>query len=234
MTDHPPLHHFFHCFASGDWAQPVTEHFEALTRYGLLNDLATIHVGYVGTPDQIAAARCTVEHYAPTIDTVAESPSGWEQETLDPLYRFVQDHDGLVSYAHTKGASRRNPIDTPWRRMMTYHCFVDWQHPVAALEQGKAIAGCYWLRGSTPLGSRVRWRNGVPVVTEPQPGGIFGGNFWWTHAELLRRNVPPDGSSRHAAEHWLGQLSDEITLDDEAICNMRSFPIGESPPDWWS
>jgi hypothetical protein len=41
---------------------------------------------------------------------------------------------------------------------------------------------------------------------------MFGGNYWWTSAELLARNVPPSHESRMHAEHWIGQLSEVTPL----------------------
>jgi hypothetical protein len=217
------LHVFFHIYADGDWAQPVTEWCEALVCHGLAYAVDTAHVGYVGNPANIAAAQCTVNHYLPGHDVIAESPTGWEQETLGPLHQFVQDHDGYVSYAHTKGASRSNPIDTPWRRSMIYHNIVNWRTAVEALERGCAIAGCHWIE------SHVAGPNAVAGFGN---GGMFAGNFWWTRCELLRRNVRPARNSRFEAEHWLGQLSEVMPITPETICDLNPGPIGSGAPDW--
>lgn len=218
------LHHFFHCFAAGNWEQPVTEHCRALTEFGLYDELDTLMVGFVGSPDQIKAARCTLDVLVPKYQVCAEAETGWEQVTLDLLYQFVLDHEGLVSYGHTKGASRNNAIDATWRRSMTYHCFVDWQRPVAALEAGKSIVGCHWIEGGP---------SSVPGFGH---GGMMGGNFWWTHADLLRRNVPPSHESRHAAEHWLGQLSEVTPLTAATIGDLNPGVIGDldNLPEWWT
>lgn len=222
------MHHFYHVYAAGNWQQPLIEHCHALTEYGLYNELDTFMVGFVGNDEQVKEARCVLDELTPNYQVCAIADEGWEQVTLNPLYEFVQNHAGPVSYAHTKGSSRNDPIDIPWRRMMEYHCFVDWRTPVAVVESGDAIAGCYWLPGATPTGEGVRWVNGVPSGGIG-PGGIFGGNFWWTTCELLRRNLPPDCSSRHAAEHWLGQL---IPLAGAKVYSMKDFPIGDQPPAW--
>lgn len=214
------LTHFYHVYAAGNWAQPVTEHCKALVDYGLYDELDTFMVGFVGTDEQIAAVRCTLDVLTPNYQVAATASEGWEQVTLNALYDFVQDHDGPVSYAHTKGASRNNAVDLPWRRTMEYHNIVNWQKPVAALEAGAKIAGCYWVQGAP----------------SSRPGfghsGMMGGNYWWTTGELLRINVAPDNSCRHAAEHWLGQLSEVTPLTDDTICNMVALPIGDPPPPW--
>ncbi len=203
----PPLHHFYHCFADGDWLEPVTDHFEALTRFGLAAELASCHVGFVGSAKNIAAAKRVIRPYVPGYLTCAKARKGFEQVTLDSLYAWVQDHDGLVSYAHTKGAANYAAVNTLWRRSMEYHNFVEWRRPVEALTTGgKSIAGCHWMSSGA--------------------GGMFGGNYWWTRCELLRQNVPPDHSSRHAAEHWLGQLSDVMPINPETIEDLNPKPIG--------
>lgn len=212
--------HAYHVYAAGNWAQPVTEHCRALVDYGLYDELDTFMVGFVGTDEQIASARSTLDALTPNYQVAGTAATGWEQVTLNPLYEFVQDHDGPVSYAHTKGASRRDPVDLPWRRMMEYHNFVTWWRPVAALAAGAAIAGCYWVQGGP---------SSKPGFGH---GGMFGGNYWWTTTELLRRNAPPGMESRFAAEHWLGQLSEVTPLTDETICNLVSLPIGDHPPPW--
>lgn len=229
------LHHFYHVYAAGNWAQPVTEHCKALTEYGLYDELDTFMVGFVGTDEQVAAVRSTLDVLVPKYGVCGIAVDGWEQVTLNPLYEFVQSHDGPISYAHTKGSSRNDPIDRPWRRMMTYHNFVDWRTPVAAVQSGDVIAGCYWIAGATPTGGGVRWtrgdKPGMSAIPSGGigPGGIFGGNFWWTTCELLRDNVAPDNDSRHAAEHWLGQL---LPLTGATTYCMRDWPIGDDPPPW--
>lgn len=212
--------HAYHVFAAGNWARPVTEHCKALVDYGLYDVLDTFMVGFVGTDAEIAAVRCTLDVLTPNYQVAATASEGWEQVTLNALYDFAQDHDGIVSYSHTKGASRNNPVDLPWRRMMEYHNIVNWQKPVAALEAGASIAGCYWVQGGPS--SRPGFGH----------GGMFGGNYWTTTCELLRQNVAPDNGCRHAAEHWLGQLSEVTPLVDDTIYNMVALPIGDPPPAW--
>lgn len=216
------IHHFYHCFAAGNWAQAVTEHCDALTRFGLYDVLDTLQVGFVGTDAEIDAVRSTLDVLVPRWQECGRAEAGWEQVTLEPLHAFVQDHDGLVSYGHTKGASRSNPIDQPWRRAMIYHNFVDWRRPVVALMLGKSIAGCHWHKG------------GPSSIPGFGTGGMYGGNFWWTRAELLRQNVPPGRESRFAAEHWLGQLSEVMPITSETIEDLHPGMIDDlaSVPAW--
>lgn len=223
MTDHPPLAHFFHCFADGAWQAPVTEHCAALARFGLLEALdGRWFVGFVGSPDNIAAARCTLDALAPGYTVVAESPVGWEQETLIPAWKWCRRRraEHLVCYTHTKGASRNDPIDQPWRRAMEYHAVVEWRRPVEGLMNGANIAGSHWIAG------------GPSSVEGYGTGGMFGGNFWWTKASLLRRNPCPDNVSRYHAEHWLGQLSEVVPITAETILDLNPTSIGTGAPEW--
>lgn len=214
--------HFYHIYADGNWAPMVHEHATALTRYGLLDALDCFGVGLVGTPENRAIVRATLDDLVPGYEVVAEEPWGWEQETLDPLWDWCQGNDGFVGYGHTKGASRNDPIDLVWRRGMTYHCFVNWQHVVNCLEGGASIVGCHWHRGG-------------PSSRGPDYGygGMFGGNFWWTKAELLRKSPRPGRDSRHYAEHWLGQLS-EVTplMEGSTLIDLNPSAIGTGTPEW--
>lgn len=221
----PQIHAFFHCYAAGNWQQPTTDFFEALTRYGLADHLASMHVGYVGSAEQVAAAHCTVDHYVPGYHRAAEVASGWEQTTLTPMWEFAQDHDGYIVYGHTKGASRNDPIDGPWRRAMIYHNIVDWRRPLIALMFGKCVAGCHWHESQTPS------PKAIPGYGN---GGMYGGNFFWTHCELLRQNVPPSSASRMHAEHWLGQLSEVMPITGETIADLHPGMIHDlgSVPNW--
>lgn len=221
MIHPPPLHAWFHCYATGNWQQPVTDYCDALTRFGLYDELASHHVGFVGRPDEIAAARASLDVLVLGYEVCAESPEGWEQETLEPMWKFCHDHDGLVLYTHTKGASRADPVDQPWRRSMLYHNVVNWQEPVTALtEGGKSIAGCHWYCG------------GPSSIPGYGTGGMFGGNFWWTRCDLLRQNVPPDNSARGCAEHWIGQLSEVMPLTPDTIHDLNPGEVGSFHDQW--
>lgn len=214
------LWHFYHCYAAGHWQEMVTEHCEALTKYGLYDELDGLFVGFVGSDEQIDAVRSTLDVLVPKWREVARAEQGWEQVTLDALYTFVQDHDGYVSYAHTKGASRIDSVDRDWRRCMEFYNIVQWCHAVKALENGKTIAGCHWIEGQ------------LETVPGFGHGGMFGGNYWWTKAELLRQNCPPSHASRMHAEHWLGQLSEVMPITPDTIEVLCPTVIYTPSPDW--
>lgn len=210
------LHHFYHVYADGAWYDPLVEHIDALTRFGLYDALNTLHFGIVGRSDAISDVKRIIAERIACFEVCAEVPTGWEQETLEPLWKFTQSNDGLVSYAHTKGASRSNPIDHPWRRSMEFFNFVHWQRPVEALTNGYLVAGCHWFYGGLDQN---------PVYGT---GGMFGGTFWWTHCHLLRQNAAPGRASRYEAEHWIGQITEHTPLLPELICDMNPGAIETS------
>lgn len=188
----PPLHHFYHIYADGQWETPVSQHIVALRRTNLEGNLASINIGFVGSPENILAAKTHLDQNGLSYNVIAEEPTGWEQVTLTPLYEFIQSADGFVSYAHTKGAAHPNPVNTPWRLHMEYHNFVQWQTPVNALLAGYLMAGCIWLTVETAK--------------------FYGGTFWWARIDALKDNCPPTYFTRHDAEHWIGLLHDKHPL----------------------
>lgn len=221
------LHHFYHVYADGNWEQPVEEHLAALRAGGLADELTTFRVGLVGSAINMAKAISYLSRSGIKYQVDGLEESGFEQVTLDRLYEFSKTHDGAVLYAHTKGASRNDPIDVPWRRSMTQLCVVDWQVPIAGLEADYLIAGCHWIRGNPDIERlSAAWRNrqlnppGLDGV-----GGMFGGNFWWTKLEYVRQLPEPDHVHRHAAEHWLGQLSEVMPLNVDTILDLNPRPI---------
>lgn len=201
----PPLHHFYHIYADGKWQTPVSNHISALRQTKLEENLSSINIGFVGSPENISEAKEFLNQNNLDYVVVAEEPSGWEQVTLIPLHDFIQSHDGLVSYAHTKGAAHENPINDPWRLHMEYHNFVNWQLPVNALISGKLIAGCHWFE----------------TYQAQSPAPFYGGTFWWARIDALRQNEPPSCLARHDAEYWIGMLYKKFQLiKNETILDM--------------
>lgn len=218
MTD---LHHFYHIFADGDWGVPVKEHVQALQR-GLAEKLDSFQIGIVGCPDNRERVKTYLRTMGIPYTICNEADHGWEQVTLDKLWEFAQDHDGYVSYAHTKGAANYADINNSWRRSMEWHNIINWFEAVSLLDGGKTIVGCHWIKG------------GPAENPAFGTGGMFGGNYWWTNLSLVRQNVPPNHASRFHAEHWLGQLSECMPITDETIGDMNAMPISFSylHSDW--
>lgn len=180
----PDIAHWFHCYGDGDWRQPVADHLDALERSGLGAELATFHVGIVGAATEVVEALSGWD-----VDEFHIADTGWEQVTLNPMYEWAQKNDGLICYTHTKGAGNFDPINNAWRRDMEFHNVMEWRRIVDAFEAGALVAGAHWM-------------------TDPASdhAGMFGGNFWWTRADLLRRGCRPGNDYRHRAEEWLGDL----------------------------
>jgi hypothetical protein len=152
-------------------------------------------VGLVGDDRDRDAARqritmlCTSWDLPQPVNWV-EADDGWEQVTLDQVYKDVQEIPGeyAVLYAHTKGAHGDTDGNAAWRRSMTRHVVHGWEECVAHLDTVQAV-GCHWISNDH--------------VPENPP--FFGGNFWWARASYLRTLPPPDNESRWHAELWVGQ-----------------------------
>lgn len=211
-----PLHHFYHVYADGDWSEALSDHLAALNYGGLLEQLETFGVGVVGSEENIANVKRWLDERGVKHIIVAESPTGWEQETLIPLHEFTRSNTGYVSYAHTKGAAHYASVNNAWRRSMEWYNFCDWTKAVKVLDVGVKIVGCHWIAGGpaeNPL-----WGT----------GGMFGGNFWWSSCEVLRQAPDIETNSRHAAEHWIGRLSEVMDISPNPyIHDLNPKPIVE-------
>lgn len=198
MTD---LHAWFHIYADGQWKEPTADYFDALIRFGLYENLTSLNIGFMGCRDNIERCETYLRTLPITYNVVARSPINWEQATLIPLWEWCKDHEGYVSYAHSKGAGFQKDISRPWRRGMLWENVCNWRNATSLLDGGKKIVGCHWIPAN-------------PSITDPNWGysGMFGGNFWWSKADILRQNVSPTLESRLAAEHWIGQLSEVMDL----------------------
>lgn len=132
-------------------------------------------------------------------------PPAWEQETLDALAAFARTHEGIVFYAHTKGATSHNePINTYWRNRMTWHCIEDWRTPVARIAAGARAAGCHYIPG-----------------LENQPR-YFGGNFWVADLATVRTLPVCERGSRWDAELWIG-----YGVTPETAAELTTQAIGD-------
>ena len=194
------LHHFYHIYADGAWREPVAEHLEALQTSDLARqDGFSLSVGLVGKNENALAVREFLQSYSIRWREVAASREGWEQVTLSALSRESHRLEGLVFYAHTKGASAPSRFNMEWRRRMTYYNVTCWREAFLSLQTHHAY-GCHWMQ----LEGR-QW--------------LFGGNFWWTQMAYLRLLPPPATHSRWAAEGWIGLLPryiPEFTVCDPA------------------
>lgn len=189
------IHHFYHIYADGSWQQPVEEHVRALKESGLIDNLKTFSVGIVGSPNNRNAVKLFLnEHVASWIlyDIAAESNTGWEAVTQQPMHDFVQNNDGLILYAHSKGAANNHEVNTRWRRSMTWHNVMQWRIAVDKLKD-HGTYGCHFIQ---PLIS------GMPE--HRQGNFMYAGTFYWVKAELLRTWMRVPLTHRFESEGWVG------------------------------
>lgn len=185
------IEHYYHLYADGDWRPALSEHQEALR--GL--PLGRVVVGVVGAPE----ARREALSVLPDWWDIVEADEGWEQVTLDALFKDLPRIKGPVLYAHSKGAANASDVNTAWRRCMTRSVVWHWPRALRALGRGHDTVGVHWL---TP-------------EEHPQAVQIpyYGGNFWWATADHLWRLPPPSHATRYHAEAWLGTVRPHNPLD---------------------
>ena len=196
MSDLNKLHHFYHIYADGQWEEPVSEHIKALRKWSLIDNLASFKVGIVGADHNRTAVIQYLINERINFDVIAQADTGWEQVTQIPMYNFAQSNDGYVLYAHSKGSSSPEQPNKSWRRSMTYYNVGQWQIAVQKLNDGFDAVGQHWMR---PSHHSVEHR-GSP---------FFGGTFWWTSFEHIRKMLAPPVFNRHDAEGWIGYVCGE-------------------------
>lgn len=197
------VRHYYHVFASGAWAEPVREHFQALGAAGFRGDII---IGLVGPTDDRKIAREMIGMHLrtwglPEHVEYLEAREGHEQLTLRQIYTDVHQNPGefAVLYAHDKGSWDNSAWNACWRRSMTRHVISGWENCEMLLEKGYDAVGCHWLtpgRYHKPPGR---------MVTSP----FFGGNFWMARASYLRKLPLLEEEDyyyedRYQAEAWIG------------------------------
>lgn len=195
--------HFYHVYADGRWQDPLEEHVEALTKFGLLDALDKMYVGYVGSDENVKQAEKYMrKNTSGKAETINKASGGWEQETM----RLIPAHitDEAVLYCHSKGSSDPSPINIAWRRSMTMECVVDWRRPVLMLKNNDAV-GPHWLTYDK-----------IP---------FFGGNFWWANAQYLLSLPLIEEENRWNAESWIGMG------ENPRIYDLKPGHPGETPLD---
>lgn len=178
------IHHFYHIYADGQWRQPVEEHVRALKQSEFPGKL---YIGLVGS----SVNRDAVKAFLPDAVVIAEAEYGWEQVTQIPMWEFSQLNEGLILYAHTKGAYSPIDVNVRWRRSMTYWNVLQWRDAVEKLKTHGAY-GCHWIQ---------------PLISMPEHklgNWMFAGTFFWTHCELMRTWPKPALTHRHEAEGFIG------------------------------
>jgi len=185
------MHHFYHIFADGNWRDAVTEHMTAL-RMGLIDNLTTFNIGIVGRPRNRRVVKQFLVEQGIFFNIIAEAERGWEQVTQIPMWEFSKLNDGLILYAHSKGASNSSNGNIRWRRSMIYWNVINWTDCVERLKTHGAV-GCHWIQ---PI---------IGAMPEHKVGNfMFAGTFFWTHCELMRTWPKPALTHRHEAEGFIG------------------------------
>jgi hypothetical protein len=176
-------------YADGYWKHIVDDHLRALKDSGITWDLV---FGIVGTEENVREVALQL----PEETRIVSYSEGFEQHTLNLLHDDVQaGYDGPVLYAHTKGSAHPSRVSSPWRECMTRQCVRRGRHALSLLSRGASTVGAHWLtKADDP--KRVE----IP---------FYGGNFWWSSIEHLRRLDRPSDAHRHMAEAWLGSVVPE-------------------------
>lgn len=216
------LHHYYHVYAIGDeWEDIVVEHFEALWHYGLQQVLdGPVHVGVVGEMADRYRMWKLCQALGADVDAVNFGPSTWEQATLYPMWRNAASQDGLVLYAHTKGAANPSPRNHEWRRRMTDLLVGDWLKCVSLMRDGTVdLVGAYRIvndgeaqnafgDGADYVAAQLNKELGTDIEVGPRfpevGQAIFAGNFWWANYSWIKSLLAPRLESRYDAETWVG------------------------------
>lgn len=198
VPDRAPVRHYYHIYADGKAAlvdRIVRDHFAALRGSGVAYD--EIVIGVVG----LRRNRERIRHLLPSPDDqrmrMYAWDDGYEQRTLQILQHDLQDWQGRVMYAHTKGAAYPLNHSTAWRDCMTKRVVREARIALKHLDAGADTVGPHWL---TP-------REFPHVITSP----FYGGNFWWATTEHLSKLRPINGDDlrdehRFDAEQWIGSV----------------------------
>lgn len=192
------LRHYYHLYADGLYQPIIAEHFEALRRSGLLSELETLHIGLVGTAQNTSLALRRIKRLVAKKHSISVSATGWEQQTLDLLYRdAVRAREPFIAlYAHTKGAWAANDLNVLWRQTMTRHTVERWKSAVSMIDGQTGAVGCFWAPFDN--GRSI----GVPRDTQ-----YFAGNFWWARSDAIAAIGPPQRNNRYDAERWIGTIT---------------------------
>lgn len=195
--------HWYHVYAEGAWAGPITEHINALAESGLGYELDEFIVTLVGQKHDRDMARYSFERKCEKAGIPAPSWShfteGFEQTSLLGLQRMVNgtSREQAVLYAHAKGAfhevAGRNAA---WRKGMTEKLVGGWRECVDNLGEFQTV-GCHWI---TPEEYHDPDHEPPRFIYSP----FYGGNFWWARASYLRTLPPVPADTRYDAETWIG------------------------------
>lgn len=189
MSKRPQIRHYYHVYADGDYRQAARDHFAALRSSGLSKIVEHLHIGFVGSEENVRNARRRIADLAGRKFEENASATGWEQETQDMLHRdaVMAKRPFLALYAHTKGAANPTELNRLWRIIMTRYTVTRWREAVATFDGRIGAAGCFW----------------APF----KDTRFFAGNFWWARSDAIASIGPPDRTDRFGAEGWIGRVT---------------------------
>lgn len=188
------IHHFYHIYADGQWREPVEEHVRALKESGLGEELlrsGSFWIGLVGSDKNRDAVIEYMKATGLTFGVCAQASAGWEQVSMIPMWQHSQHYEGLILYAHTKGAYSPIDVNVRWRRSMTYWNVIRWRDCVEKLKECDMV-GTHWI---------------YPTINMPEHkfgNPMMAGTFYWVRAEQMRTWMRPPLTHRWEAEGWCG------------------------------
>ena len=223
------LLHYYHVYCDGrrNWLHCVEEHCVALRTSGLENALeGPVIVGVVGDRDQRSAVRSKFRECGVNAWISSSVYTTWEQRTLQALWlRAQQNADGLVLYAHTKGAANPSVRQDKWREDMTRLLVKNWEDCVHLLEHEPIdVVGAYRIvndgvakaafgGGADEVAAFLNKETGSDIEVGPvfpeQGKAILAGNYFWSTMKWVRSLDRPLNRSRYDAEQWIGNENSE-------------------------
>lgn len=185
------LVHFYHVWPAGDWKKIAEDHAHALDKAEFPKDSRYAYV-------QLGECNEMFLHGL-GFQTQASYHIEEEADTLQELWNWVQEYEGDVLYAHTKGTFNVSALRDAWRAAMTTEVVSEWQHLRSQLHAYRYdAAGICWQQ---------RQADWAP--------GFFAGNFWMAKSEYLRLLPNPESSisNRFGGERWIG-INDPRVIDN--------------------
>ena len=209
--------HLYHLYADSEYEDAATEHFTSLNKYGLGKYIDKFYIGLVGKPINRKKALRFVNKFGYNPKVITKVESGYEYETLSKLPELIENFNGYVLYAHTKGSSFsiKDPHMPYWRAGLNYYNIEQWKRQIKALENNYDTAGAYWLNEPELKNER-----------------FFAGTYWWANSKYLKTLSKLTNENRYTSERWIGLNKDVKYFDaDKYFNDYNKFKIWLNPPN---
>lgn len=197
----------------GAW-NVLEDQINRMAESGLLDAAERVILCTNGLPQSFEAVKQTLKEFSNIeFAHVADNAIKFEYPTLNKLKQDCDatEEDFYICYLHLKGLTKLNdPNVIDWRNYMEYWNIDRWKECVAALDDDCETVGTNFIE--TP------WPH-------------YSGNFWWSHANYIKRLDPlvdPDNLP------W-GQPSRYInaTLDGGNFRYEHEAWVTSGDPDWY-